>query len=105
MKKISSQAPLPLRFRHLILQFGRKNKTYVPKNKNKIKTKIKVIPHQCNITLKLKIFRLQAPLGSAKQRYFFCVLCGRGGLPSSRGDGCFLCIFYLCYYLCYLCYG
>ena len=38
--------------------------------------KLKSILHQCNITLKLKIFCLQEPLGSAKQRYFFvfCVV-------------------------------
>ena len=37
---------------------------------------IKFILHQCNITLKLKIFRLHGPLGSEKQCYFlvFCLV-------------------------------
>ena len=39
LKKFCLRPPLSLRFRHLVLQFGRKNKTYVPKNKNKIKAK------------------------------------------------------------------
>ena len=51
-KKCLLRHRLPLRFRHLIFQFGCKNKMCIQKNK----TKIKVIPHQCNITLKVKIF-------------------------------------------------
>ena len=38
LKKFRLRPPLPLRFRHLILQFGRKNKTYVPKNKKQNKS-------------------------------------------------------------------
>ena len=47
-KFFPQRPPLLLPFRHLILHFGRKNNTYVTKNKNKIK----VIPHQYKMTLK-----------------------------------------------------
>ena len=37
-KKVRLTPTLPLQFRHLILQIGRKNKTYVPKNKKQNKS-------------------------------------------------------------------
>ena len=72
-------APLPLRFRHLILQFGHRIKTYVPKNKNKIK----VIPHQGKWFLNKDILTAWPHL-PRETALFFCVLCRKGDLPSSN---------------------
>ena len=74
LQKFRLRHRLPLRPCHLILQFGRKNKKYVPKNKNKIKKQNKVIPYQCKRLLSKDVLTAW-PIGSGKQRYFlvFCL--------------------------------
>ena len=81
-KKFRLRHRLPLRLRHLILQFGRKNKTYVLKNKNKIKKQNKVIPYQCKRLLSKDILTAWAHW-QWKTALFFGVLFARGGFTSS----------------------
>ena len=78
LKKFRLRLPLSLRFRHLILQFGHRIKTYVPKNKNKIK----VIPYQGKWFLSKDILTAWPHL-PWKRALFCCVLCGRGDFASS----------------------
>ena len=67
IKKCLLRHRLPLRLRHLIFQFGRKIKTYVPKNKNKIK----VIPHQYKMTLKTMTICLHRTVLTRESTLFF----------------------------------
>ena len=93
-KKCILRHRLPLRLRHLIFQFGRKIKTYVPKNKNKIK----VIPHQYKMTLKTMTIRLHRTVLTRKNTLFFCILFARGDL---HGDDANLRIIIFYVVICY----
>ena len=66
-KKFCLKASSLPSFRHLILQFGRKNNMYVPKNK---KNKIKVIPYQGKLFLNRDISSTCPPSNSEKAIIF-----------------------------------
>ena len=72
IKKFRLRLLFPLRLRHLILLFGRKNKNMF----QKIKNKIKLFRHQCKMSLKQCYFVYMGPLYRGKTCYFFgfCVV-------------------------------
>ena len=97
LKKCLLRHRLPLRLRHLIFQFGRKIKTYVPKNK----IKIKVIPHQYKMTLKTMTICLHRTVLTRKNTLFFAFCIVEEVYLVVTWGYCYFRIYYFLFVICY----